>query len=40
MARDATLFSRGIVTLRFSNEQVFRPGVLNTIRAAATRPGW
>lgn len=42
MARDATLFSRGIVTLRFTNEQVFRDlsGVLNTIRAAATRPGW
>jgi very-short-patch-repair endonuclease len=42
MARDATLFSRGVVTLRFSNEQVFRDlsGVLNTIRAAATRPRW
>jgi very-short-patch-repair endonuclease len=42
LARDATLFSRGVVTLRFSNEQVFRDlsGVLNTIRAAATRPGW
>ena len=42
MARDTTLFSRGIVTLRFTNEQVFRdlPGVLDAVRAAATRPGW
>jgi very-short-patch-repair endonuclease len=42
MARDATLFSRGVATLRFSNEQVFDdlPGVLQTIRAALTRPRW
>ncbi|WP_420127403.1 endonuclease domain-containing protein [Longimicrobium sp.] len=42
MARDATLFSHGIVTRRFTNEQVFRdlPGVLDAIRTAATRPGW
>jgi very-short-patch-repair endonuclease len=42
MARDTTLFSRGIVTLRFANEQVFNDlrGVLDAIRAAATRPGW
>ena len=42
MARDTTLFSRGVVTRRFTNEQVFRdlPGVLTAIRAAATRPGW
>ena len=42
MARDATLFSRGVVTLRFTNEQVFRDlaGVLEEIRAAAARPSW
>jgi very-short-patch-repair endonuclease len=42
MARDATLFSHGIVPRRFTNVQVFRdlPGVLDAIRAAATRPGW
>ena len=43
MARDATLFSHGVVTLRFTNEQVFGdlPGVLDAIRAAAARPrGW
>jgi very-short-patch-repair endonuclease len=42
MARDATLFYYGIVTLRFTNEQVFQelPAVLDAIRAAATRPRW
>ena len=42
MVRDATLFWHGIVTLRFTNEQVFRdlPGVLNAIRAAVTRTRW
>jgi very-short-patch-repair endonuclease len=40
-ARDATLLSHGVVTLRFTNEQVFNDlaGVLDAIRAAATRPG-
>jgi very-short-patch-repair endonuclease len=42
MARDTSLFSHGILTQRFTNEQVFRdlPGVLKAILAAATRPGW
>ena len=40
MARDTTLLSHGIITLRFTNEQVFTDldGVLQAIRAAASRP--
>ena len=42
MARDATLFAHGVVTLRFTNEQVLHDldSVLATIRATANRPGW